>query len=311
MKQDAVGFRDNAHHAEPEKLAEEAATWFIRMREAQVADHERQRFQHWLSASEWHQREYASFEKLWGALDGISPPRPRKKRMLGSTVALIAAVALAFVFSTATVDQQQITKIGETRQLALADGSVIEIDAATALRVEFTLWRRRITLERGQALFKVAPGLRPFEVKAGEGTLRDIGTTFNVLEDQGKVTVSVEEGAIEISLDSVAKKSLLTGGQQATYGAGEISVPRSIPPQAAEAWLGNRWIFEDASLGEVARQINRQHERPISLADDSLDRYRVSGVFERTDRAGLLKALGAILPIRAEETSDGTRLRRR
>lgn len=311
MKQDAGSFRDNAPHAEPEKLAEEAATWFIRMRQPQVADHERQRFHCWLSTSERHQREYASFEKLWGVLDGMSRPRPRNKRWVGSTVALIAVVALAFVFSNTTVDQQQITKIGETRQLALADGSVIEIDAATELRVEYTLWRRRITLERGQALFKVAPGLRPFEVKAGEGTLRDIGTTFNVLEDQGKVTVSVEEGAVEISLDSIAKKSLLTGGQQATYGAGEISVPRSITPQAAEAWLGNRWIFEDASLGEVSRQINRQHERPVSLADDSLDRHRVSGIFDRTDRAGLLKALGAILPIRAEETADGTRLRRR
>lgn len=311
MKQDAGSFRDNAHHAEPEKLAEEAATWFIRMRQPQVADHERHRFQRWLSASEWHQREFESFEKLWGALDGISRPRPRKKRRLGSTVALIAAVALAFVFSTATVDQQQFTKIGETRQLVLADGSVIEIDAATELRVEYTLWRRRITLERGQALFKVAPGMRPFEVRAGKGTLRDIGTTFNVLEDQGKVTVSVEEGAVEISLDSASRKLLLNGGQQATYGADEISAAKAISPQTVEAWLGNRWVFEDASLGEIARQINRQHERPVSLADASLDNYRVSGVFDRTDRAGLLKALGAILPIRAEETAGGTRLRRR
>lgn len=311
MTRDAGGIGDNAHRTDVENLAEEAATWFIRMREPQVADHERQRFQRWLSASDRHQREYASFEKLWGALDGMSRPRPRKKRMAGSAVALITVVALAFVFSTATVDEQKLTKTGETRQLALADGSVIEIDADTELRVEYTLWRRRITLERGQALFKVAPGLRPFEVKAGEGTLRDIGTTFNVLEDQGKVTVSVEEGAVEISLDSAPKKYLLTGGQQATYGAGEISAAKAINPQAAEAWLGNRWIFEEASLGEVARQINRQHERPVSLADASLDRYRVSGVFDRSDRAGLLKALGVILPIRVEETADSTRLRQR
>jgi len=299
---------DNAHRADAENLAEEAATWFIRMRQPQVADHERQRFHYWLSASDRHLREYASFEKLWGALDGMSRPRPRKKRMAGSAVALIAAVALAFVFSTATVDEQKLTKIGETRQLALADGSIIEIDAATELRVEYTLWRRRITLERGQALFKVAPGLRPFEVKAGEGTLRDIGTTFNVLEDQGKVTVSVKEGAVEISLDSTPKKYLLTVGQQASYGAGEISAAKAIKPQAAEAWLGNRWIFEEASLGEVARQINRLHERPVSLADVSLDNYRVSGVFDRTDRAGLLKALTVVLPIRVKEKADVTQL---
>lgn len=311
MTREASHSCDNLRHPEPELLAEEAATWFLRMREPQVADQERQRFQHWLSASERHQREYASFEKLWGVLDGMSRPCPRKKRITRSVVGIVAAIALAFICSITTVDQLQITKIGETRQIVLSDGSVIELDAATALRIEYTLWQRRITLERGQALFKVAPGLRPFEVKAGTGTLRDIGTTFNVLEDQGLVTVSVKEGAVEISLDSLSKKSLLTGGQQAGYRAGEIYAAKAINPEAVEAWLGNRWIFENASLGEVVRQINRQHERQISLADTSLGNYRVTGVFDRTDRVGLLKALGVILPIRAEETPDGTRLRQR
>lgn len=311
MTREQSYFRDNLRNADPQLLAEEAATWFLRMREPQVADQERQQFQHWLSASEQHQREYASFEKLWGVLDGISRPCSRKKRVTGSVVGFVAAIALAFVCSISTVDQQQMTKIGETRQLVLSDGSVIELDAATALRVEYTLWQRRITLERGQALFRVAPGLRPFEVKAGKGTLRDIGTTFNVLEDQGQVTVSVIEGAVEVSLDSLSKKSLLTGGQQAGYHAGGISAAKAINPEAIEAWLGNRWIFENASLGEVVRQINRQHEHQISLADSSLGNYRVSGVFDRTDRVGLLKALGVILPIRVEETPDGTRLRQR
>ncbi|MBS1139263.1 MAG: putative transrane sensor [Proteobacteria bacterium] len=311
MTSEATDFGDSAHRAESQNLAEEAATWFVRMREPKVAEHERQRFRCWLAASERHQREYASFEKLWGALDGLSRPKPRKKRMAGSAMALVAAVALAFAYSTAHVDEQKYTKIGEVQQVTLADGSIVTIDAGTSLHVEYSLWQRRITLERGQALFRVAPGVRPFEVRAGKGTLRDIGTTFNVLEDQGKVSVSVEEGAVEISLDSASRKLLLNGGQQATYGADEISAAKAISPQTVEAWLGNRWVFEDASLGEIARQINRQHERSVSLSDASLDNYRVSGVFERTDRAGLLKALGAILPIRAEETAEGTRLRRR
>ncbi|WP_428827552.1 FecR family protein [Azonexus sp. IMCC34842] len=311
MKRDATDFGAPAGAGESDQLAEEAATWFIRLRQPRLADHERQRFQRWLASSERHQREYASFEKLWGAIDGLARPRRRKQRLAGGAFALAVAAVLALVYTATGVDLQKSTGIGETAELQLADGSHIAIDADSVLHVEYSLWRRRITLERGQALFKVAPGLRPFEVRAGEGSLRDIGTTFNVLEDRGKVTVSVTEGAVEISLDAQPTKRLLNGGQQASYQAGRISASQAITPQAACAWLDNRWLFAEASLGEVVRQINRQHERPVSLADSALDRYRVSGVFDRTDRAGLLKALAAILPVRVQETPDGTRLRQR
>lgn len=311
MTQEARRFTENEPHADSEQLAEEAASWFIRMRAEQVAEPERQRFQGWLALSETHQREYASFEKLWGALDGLSRPPPRKKRRVASVAALVSLLSIAFIYTNAAVNVEKSTKIGVAEQLVLADGSVIEVDADTVLQVDYSLWRRQITLERGQALFKVAPGWRPFEVKVGEGRLRDIGTTFNVLEDHGKVTVAVSEGAVEISLDASPKRYLLTGGNLASFAAGEISAARKITPQAAEAWLNNRWYFEDASLGEVVSQINRQHERPIRLADTSLERYRVSGVFDRTDRAGLLKALGVILPIKAEETASGTLLHQR
>jgi transmembrane sensor len=293
----------------PPALAEEAATWFVRMRQPRVGEHERQRFRRWLATSDKHQREYACFEKLWGALDSVPPQRRRKKRLAAGAGLCIAALAALLQLTTGdSIDQ---TGIGETRHLALSDGSTVDLDADSRLRIEYTPWRRRITVQQGQALFKVAPGIRPFEVVAGHGRLRDIGTTFNVLEDQGKVTVSVAEGAVEINLDHSERKWLLSAGRQASYGADDVYATRQISPQEAESWLQNRWRFEDASLGEVARQINRQHERPVLLGDASLDRYRVSGVFERQDRAGLLKALCTILPIKLEEGPDGTRLRRR
>lgn len=293
------------------QLAEEAATWFIRMRAPQVGDGERRHFQRWLDASARHRHEYDAFATLWGRLDGLPPPRPRRKKRPTGGVALLAALGLALLYATATVDRLESTKIGETRQSMLADGSLIEIDADSVLHVDYTPWRRRITLERGQARFKVAPGLRPFEVRAGAGTLRDIGTTFNVAEDRGKVTVAVEEGAVEISLDAGTGKYLLRGGQQTSYEAGAISPAHAVGSAEINAWLGNRWIFAGTSLGEVVRQVNRQHRHPLSLADASLEQYRVSGVFDRTDRAGLLKALAAILPLRVEETTSGTRLHAR
>lgn len=295
---------------ETERLAEEAATWFVRMRAVPVDEREQGHFQRWLAASDQHRREYGNFEKLWGALDGISRPRPRKKRLAGGALAVVAALALGMIYHGQTVDRPENSEIGEVRHLVLNDGTRVELDAASELRIDYSPWRRRIELLHGQALFKVAPGWRPFEVQAAGGTLRDIGTTFNVLEDQGKVSVAVAEGAVEISLAD-GRKRRLEGGEQASYQAGEIAASRVVNPLNVGVWQQERWIFEDASLGEVVRQINRQHARPLSLAGAGLENYRVSGVFDRTDRAGLLKALTVLLPLRVEEKAEVTQLRRR
>lgn len=301
---------ESAGHGAAERLAEEAATWFVRMRSPAVDAHEEQHFRRWLGASEQHRREYGNFEKLWGALDSVARPRPRQKRRAGGALAIVAALALGMIYHAQTVDRPESSKIGEVRHLVLEDGSQVELDAASELRVEYTPWRRRIELVRGQALFKVAPGWRPFEVQAAGGSLRDIGTTFNVLEDEGKVSVAVAEGAVEISLAD-GRKRRLDGGEQATYQAGEIAASRVVSPQNVGVWQQERWVFEDATLGEVVRQINRQHVRPLSLAGAGLENYRVSGVFDRTDRAGLLKALTVLLPLRVEENAEATQLRQR
>lgn len=293
---------------EAARLAEEAATWFLRMRSPAVDAHAEQHFQRWLGASESHRREYGNFEKLWSALDSVA--RPRRKRRTGGALAIVAALALGMIYHAQTVDRPESSKIGEVRHLVLEDGSQVELDAASELRVEYTPWRRRIELVRGQALFKVAPGWRPFEVQAAGGSLRDIGTTFNVLQDEGKVSVAVAEGAVEISLAD-GRQRQLHGGEQASYQAGEIAASRVINPLNVGVWQQERWIFEDASLGEVVRQINRQHARPLSLAGAGLENYRVSGVFDRSDRAGLLKALTVLLPLRIEEKAEATQLRRR
>lgn len=297
--------------AASEALAKEAASWFVRMREPTVNDGERENFRRWLDRSPHHRSEYAHFQKLWTDLDQLAQP-PAKKKRRGALAVAIACLALGFVAAAhVTVDAENATKIGELRQLRLADDSLVAMDADTRLRVEYSLWRRRVVLERGQAQFTVAPGWRPFEVIAGDGTMRDIGTTFNVREDGGKVSVSVQEGVVEISLPGVAQRVLLSGGQQADYRQGQILATATPGAGVAPAWRGNRWVFDDVQLGEVVREINRQHERPLRMLDPSLDGYRVSGVFDRSDRAGLLKALAIMLPIRAEEHREETRLLRR
>src|SRR5207245_2615866 len=69
------------------------------------------------------------------------------------------------------------TDIGERSVLALADGSKVTLNTASAVRADYTGRERRLTLVRGEAFFDVAKDpTRPFMVTAGSRQVIAVGT---------------------------------------------------------------------------------------------------------------------------------------
>jgi transmembrane sensor len=92
------------------------------------------------------------------------------------------------------------TAIGEQRSIALADGSLVQLNTNSELRVEIKDSERRIILERGEARFTVAKDpKRPFVVKTPQATVRALGTVFNVQIAAQGTDVAVLEGHVEVA----------------------------------------------------------------------------------------------------------------
>lgn len=290
-----------------EALAEEAARWFLRNSEGDPDPCRQAEFSAWLGRSPRHRAEYAQFERLWHALEQVKPQR-RRGRQAAMAVLLVGLATLFGLQQQLSSDSVQFTGIGEHTESVLADGSAIHLDGDTRIRVEHTLLQRRLVLEQGQVFVDVAPGLRPFVVVAGDGETRDIGTRFNVRRDDERVTVAVAEGRVEVRLRSTEASREIGQGEQLSYRFGQLSPARRLAADSPETWTSGRWQFDDADLAEVVAQINRQHPRPVRLADPSLAAYRISGVFSAADRAGLLAALSRLYPLRLIERETHTEI---
>jgi len=292
-----------------QSLAEAAATWFVRLKEGTADPRRQAEFQRWLNASERHGQEFARFQRLWGALED---PRPRGRRLgARSTVVALLAVALGLAWRLPLVDLEQTTPVGTQAHLVLADGSAIDLDGQTTLRVEQSLLKRRLTVVKGQVFIRVAPDWRPLVVTAGRGEIRDIGTAFNVAQEDGQTTVTVAEGRVDIRLPGAPEALPLAAGQRLSYTATAHTEPRTVPPASANLWASGHWQFDDVSLNEVVAQINRHHAKPVRLVSPALGNYRVSGLFEATNREGLLQAITYLHPLRLEETAGESRLKPR
>src|SRR5262249_28590943 len=122
------------------------------------------------------------------------------------------------------------TAAAERRELALADGSVVQLAPDSKLRVHLEPHLRQIVLSRGEAFFRVARDGRPFIVQTEYATVRATGTAFAVERAGDGVVVTVAEGKV------VVQSVRTPQGSGITLAAGEqVTAPRTGPVGAAHS----------------------------------------------------------------------------
>ena len=206
------------------------------------------------------------------------------------------------------------TDIGENRSITLADGSTVDLNARSKLRVEFSKGERDVELLEGQALFEVAhDASRPFVVRSGGAQVRAVGTQFDVYRGSAGTTVTVVEGRVAVAERAAPADSgatFVSAGEQVTVTAQAITPPKHTDVVAATAWTQHRLIFDATPLAEVVEHFNRYNTRQLIIDDPELAAFHVSGVYASTDPSSLIRFLREQPGVVITESSDAVRISR-
>ncbi len=296
----------------------EAAAWFARLRADDVTEADRGRWRLWLESNDQHRTAYERIERLWSGFGEHAPhpeialrlrayaspaPAPsrarRKHPQAWWAVAAVMAVACGFAWrilpGDRTVTQEYATAIGERRSFRLDDGSQMDMDAATNIRVSYSGKERRIDLDHGRAYFKVAKEQnRPLIVHTDSGSVRAVGTEFEVNRQADAVEVALFEGKVQVF--SVATRDVPLGvlepGQKVRFGKTDKQLRvDSVAIDMQPAWLTGRLVFEDQPLSDVIAEFNRYSRDQIEIADTKTQHLRVNGVFRSDDPHAFVGAL--------------------
>lgn len=307
------------NHASLTEPQRQALNWLSRLRDSD-ADAQQQ-FQDWLSDAPEHAEAYRQVQLFWQQLDAMPElagnrldaargfvrrnQLARRRRNLTLAVAAMA-VGLAVQYPETlrkAVAARYETAIGERQALELADGSRIELNTASLLRVD-RFGARTVWLDRGEAWFNVKHNIeKPFEVLVGAGRIRDVGTQFNVSVDRRQAAVAVAEGEVALSLPGKPELALTAGLQAGFAGDGSLQSTRAADTGAG-AWRDGILVFKHQPLPEVLRQLARYHPVEFELPDVKLHTLAVSGRFSTTDLNESLNTLQNGLGVRAIKTAS-------
>jgi transmembrane sensor len=242
--------------------------------------------------------------------------RHRRPYAIAGSVAVLACAAGALIGSQLNQPRYS-TVMGEQRSLTLADGSTVELNSRSRIRVHYTERERAIDLISGQALFHVAKDhTRPFIVSAGSTRVRALGTQFDVYERQAGTVVTVIEGRVAVTTDGEISSLTDPSATATSLGAGEqltvtANTLRRIPHPniaATTAWTQRQLVFDSASLAEVAEEFNRYNECQLIIEGSDTFPFHISGVFASTDPDSLVRFLRARPGIRVTQTGSEIRV---
>lgn len=302
---------DDKDNLPGQTIRDAALSWFSRAHSGDATKDDLLALERWLASDPLHRFEYDRLADIWSALDALPDPRSRRSTVatafvsrrvfLGGTALAAAAGIIAVTGVPDFIASDHYTGTSEVRTMTLIDGSIVELDAASAISLEFTPSKRQILLQRGRAFFRVAKDAqRSFIVSAANGNTTALGTEFVVHVTAEDVTIAVQESAVLVATSAGGVAARLDAGETISYGPQGLGAIRTAL-ESETAWRRGKLIFEDQPLGRVIADVNRYRSGTIRITDRSLLNLRVSGIFDIKNPDGVLDAITQTLPVQRIE----------
>ncbi len=224
------------------------------------------------------------------------------------------------------------TRVGEQKTIVLSDGSELTLNTTSEALVDITDTYRRVSLERGEAFFKVArDATRPFAVKVDARSVTVLGTSFNILKTPEQFTLAVLEGRVAVhkteeqviaapprlfpeSDVSEKQRVIIDSPGQRLVSAGTVVkylswkdravASHSGQIQRITSWRKGLLRYDGQPLSSVVQELNRYSAKKILIEDASVMDINIYATL-RINRINVaLSDLEKILPIKVVQYFD-------
>jgi transmembrane sensor len=336
---------------ETKSIQAQASEWLAKLDGGEPTPTELSEFSVWLDADTAHRQAMDEMIEFWGDMNVLTQivlPREKQRNRTVKTLTLLRwrsgiAALLLVVVALWLIPQYQnseplvyTTKVGEQQTIKLPDHTTVFLNTNSRIEVNYSAQRRGVTLVRGEAHFDVFhQPAKPFEVTAGSGLVRAIGTAFSVQISAINIEVLVTEGVVEIdTLPAVVKQASQTSahgltpvtvnvevakrivvgdtlqvkaGSMVTFDGEQIEQVKLLVKRQIEeklSWRQGLLVFKNESLQQIVDEVSRYTELEIIIPERKSRELKVGGIFKVGDTEAMFEALREGFGIHVQYVSD-------
>ena len=262
--------------------------------------------------AEWNVLESRMEES--GKVVPLQPGLKRSAAYYIGRIAVAAMLAVILTFSGIYVvnryGYKTLATMDQPEELILPDGSTVTMNHFSSLKYprRFSGEIRNIELE-GEGFFEVeSDPVHPFVIHTRDVDIKVLGTSFNVnaYSENEAVEVTVKTGEVAVTRHGeVPMTIVLKPGNRGVYKKTEetLKITHNIDKNYL-AWKTKSFVFEDQTLLDVSKQLNKVYQAKIIIDSDSLKDARITTTFDDQSLDAILNVLSATLDLDVR-TSNG------
>ncbi|MEQ9303648.1 MAG: FecR domain-containing protein [Marinoscillum sp.] len=279
--------------------SEEFARYFA----GECTQEETARIHSWIDLSKENKEEADHWRTIWQDIGSLKSTPPEvdvaaafqqvKRKKAGSThqrrfsnlwkvaALLVLAAALVLIILRQEPAQTQLSAQKIT-EIDLTDGSVVTLNAGSELTYPetFESGERRVRLI-GEAFFDISPNPdKPFVIQADAVTVVVLGTSFNVLQTDELVEVSVVTGRVEVQ--TAYGTEIITAGEQVTVDLIQQTAQagQTSNSGAEQYWKSRKLMFDSSDMLQVIADLEKVYGVDIEVSTEEILRCKLNATFE-------------------------------
>jgi len=248
---------------------------------------------------------YARFKKQIA-----SPSKGWIKYAAIGLLVLAGAYFLLNTSSDSTFNDAPATYIAEnaTQAVDLKDGSTITLNQGAVVTELSDFSKIRNVELKGEAFFDISPDKnRPFRVQLNNETFVEVlGTSFNIINTDNELLVSVESGHVEVkAFDRTI--SLYKG--DAVELVEDSLVKHKQTASNYLSWMNNELVFKNAPIASVLKDLSTHFEADFDVSDTVKNsECDLSSTFDTESLDQIMDELSKIVELSYTKEKDGSYL---
>lgn len=203
---------------------------------------------------------------------------------------------------------------GERMELTLDDGTQVFLNSDTRLSypAKFARSERKVMLQ-GEAYFDVEKDARrPFIIEMSDASIEVLGTAFNVksYDDDSNIDVALDNGKIKL-VSALNKKYELLPQERLVYNKNTavVEISKNDKTENASRWKNDVLLFENASLTDVMKTLNRQYNVKFMVLDKEAYNYSYTFTAKKAELKDILSDMEKISPVRFTYKNDTVKVK--
>ncbi len=215
----------------------------------------------------------------------LSLPKRNKWKDWTKYAAIFAGIPLMiwfFILQTRTHTERIAQTTTHADTTFLPDGSMAILNRNSALKYPdaFSGDKRTVSLDKGEAFFKVTPNAKkPFVIYAGDITIRVVGTSFNVKIKDGKTEVIVETGKVRVQRKQ--QEILLKPAESVLVDPLDQDLKSRKQTDLLYTYYRSKaFIANGTPLWKLVEVLNEAYDVQIHIEKDDLKNLRLNTTFK-------------------------------